>query len=183
METSKNLIWIDMEMTGLNVEKDKILEIALIVTDSELNILDESIDVVINQSNEVLNNMNDWCKEHLGQNGLTEKSRNSTITLQDAGKLIYKIIRKYTDEKQGLLCGNSVYVDRKYLAKFFPKIEKYLNYRIIDVSSIKEIARRWYPDIVKDFLEHKKIDLTHRALDDIKWSINELKFYREKIFR
>jgi len=183
METSKNLIWIDMEMTGLNVERDKILEIAIIITDSELNILDESIDLVIHQSDEVLNNMNDWCKEHMGKNGLTEKSRNSTTTLNDARKLIFKLFRKYTEEKQGLLCGNSVYVDRKFLAKFFPKVEKYLNYRIIDVSSIKELAKRWYGKEVGEFLEHKKIDLTHRALDDIKWSINELKFYREKIFR
>jgi len=119
----------------------------------------------------------------LGNNGLTDRSRNSTISLNDARKLIFKLIRKYTEEKQGLLCGNSVYVDRMFLKKYFPKVEKYLNYRIIDVSSIKEIAKRWYGNEVKDFLEHKKIDLSHRALDDIKWSINELKFYREKIFR
>ena len=183
METSKNLIWIDMEMTGLNVERDKILEIAIIITDSELNILDESIDLVVHQPEEVLYGMNDWCKEHLGNNGLTDRSRNSTISLNDARKLIFKLIRKYTEEKQGLLCGNSVYVDRMFLKKFFPKIEGYLNYRIIDVSSIKEIAKRWYGNEVKDFLEHKKIDLSHRALDDIKWSINELKFYREMVFK
>jgi len=111
METSKNLIWIDMEMTGLNVERDKILEIAIIITDSELNILDESIDLVVHQPEEVLYGMNDWCKEHLGNNGLTDRSRNSTISLNDARKLIFKLIRKYTEEKQGLLCGNSVYVD------------------------------------------------------------------------
>ncbi|MDO8610323.1 MAG: oligoribonuclease [bacterium] len=183
METSKNLIWIDMEMTGLNVERDKILEIAIIITDSELNILDESIDLVIHQPDDILDNMNDWCKEHLGQNGLTERSRHSTITINDARKLIFKLIRKYTEEKQGLLCGNSVYVDRMFLKKFFPKIESYLNYRIIDVSSIKEVAKRWYAKDVGEFLEHKKTDLSHRALDDIKWSINELKFYREKIFK
>lgn len=183
METSKNLIWIDMEMTGLNPDRDKILEIAIIITDSELNILDESIDIAIQQPREILDNMNDWCKEHHGQSGLTQRSLNSTTTLNDARKMIYKLIRKYTEEKQGLLCGNSVYVDRMFLKKFFPKIESYLNYRIIDVSSIKELAKRWYGKEVGEFLEHKKIDLTHRALDDIKWSINELKFYREKIFK
>ena len=183
METSKNLIWIDMEMTGLNPEKDKILEIAIIITDSELNILDDSIDMVIHQSKEILDNMDKWCIEHHGQSGLIQKCLDSTTSLSDVGKLIYKLIRKYTEEKQGLLCGNSVYVDRMFLKKFFQKIEKYLNYRIIEVSSIKEIAKRWYGSVVAEFLEHKKTDLTHRALDDIKWSIKELKFYREKIFR
>ena len=183
METSRNLIWIDMEMTGLNVEKDKILEVAVLITDSELNILDESIDIAIAQPKEILDNMNDWCREHHGQSGLTQRCLDSNISLNDARKLIFKIFRKYTEERQGLLCGNSVYVDRKFLAKFFPKIESYLSYRMIDVSSIKELAKRWYPNEVNEFLEHKKIDLTHRALDDIKWSIKELKFYREKIFR
>jgi len=172
-----------MEMTGLDPNKDKIIELAVIITDSELNILDESIDVVIHQPDEVLDTMNNWCKEHHGQSGLTEKSRESHVDLAESRKVLYKKIRKYCEENQGLLCGNSVYVDRKFLAKFFPKIEKYLNYRMIDVSSFKEIAKRWYPETVKDFLEHKTTDLSHRALDDIKWSINELKFYREKIFR
>ena len=183
METSKNLIWIDMEMTGLNVDKDKILEIALIVTDSDLNIIDESIDLVIQQPKEVLDNMNDWCREHHGQSGLTQRSIDSEITINDAKKKIFKIVKKYTEEKMGLLCGNSVYVDRMFLKKFFPKVNDYLCYRIIDVSSVKELARRWYPDEVTKFLEHKDQDIPHRALDDIKWSINELKFYREKIFR
>lgn len=183
METSKNLIWIDMEMTGLNPEKDQILEIAIIVTDSELNILDDSIDIVINQPKETLDRMDKWCTEHHGQSGLTQKCLDSITTINDARKLIYKLVRKYTEEKQGLLCGNSVYVDRMFLKKFFPKINSFLNYRIIDVSSIKELAKRWYPKEVNEFLDHKKSDLTHRALDDIKWSINELKFYREKIFK
>lgn len=183
METSKNLIWMDLEMTGLDPNKDKIIEIAVIVTDSELNILDESIDMVIHQPDEVLDNMNNWCKEHHGQSGLTEKSRDSQIDLAEARKVLFKKIRKYCEEGQGLLCGNSVYVDRMFLKQYFPKVEKYLNYRMIDVSSFKEIAKRWYAETVKDFLEHKTTDLSHRALDDIKWSISELKFYREKIFR
>jgi len=183
METSKNLIWIDMEMTGLNVERDKILEIAILVTDSELNVIDESIDLVIQQPKEILDRMDNWCREHHGQSGLTQRCLDSNVTINDARKQIFKVIKKYTEEKMGLLCGNSVYVDRMFFKKFFPKIESYLNYRMIDVSSIKELAKRWYTDDVAEFLDHKKIDLSHRALDDIKWSIKELKFYREKIFR
>ena len=183
MVTSQNLIWIDMEMTGLNIEHDKILEIAILITDSQLNIIDESIDIAIQQPKEELDNMNDWCREHHGQSGLTSRSLNSNVTLNDARKMIFKIVKKYTEEKQGLLCGNSVYVDRKFLTKFFPKIESYLSYRMIDVSSIKELAKRWYSVEVSEFLDHKTVDLTHRAMDDIKWSIKELKFYRENIFK
>lgn len=183
MMTSQNLIWIDMEMTGLNVEHDKILEIAVVITDSELNILNETIDIAISQPKEILDNMNDWCKEHHGQSGLTDRSMHSGLTIAEASKIIFKVISKYCEESQGLLCGNSVYVDRMFLKKFFPKIESYLSYRLIDVSSIKEIAKRWYPHEVTKFLKHKETDVTHRALDDIKWSINELKFYREAIFK
>lgn len=183
METSKNLIWIDMEMTGLNVERDKIMEIAILVTDSELNIIDESIDLVIQQPKEILDRMDNWCTDHHGQSGLTQRCLDSTVTINDARKQVYKVIRKYTEERMGLLCGNSVYVDRMFFKKFFPKVESYLNYRMIDVSSIKELAKRWYTKEVEEFLDHKKEDLSHRAMDDIKWSIKELKFYREKIFR
>lgn len=183
MITSPNLIWIDMEMTGLKPEKDRILEIAIIVTDSNLNILDESTDLVIHQSKIILNRMNLWCRVNHGKSGLTEKVLKSGVSIKNAREKIFKVIKKYCEKKKGVLCGNSIYVDRMFLKKFFPRVEKYLNYRIIDVSSIKELAKRWYPEEVNEFLEHKEEDVAHRALDDIKWSINELRFYRETIFK
>lgn len=172
-----------MEMTGLNIKKDKILEIAIVVTDSNLNILDESTDLVIHQSKTVINKMSSWCKKQPSLQKLAKECLVSKTTLTEAKKIIFKVIKKYTEKNKGVLCGNSVYVDRMYLKKFLPQAEKYLSYRLIDVSSIKELAKRWYGPEVKDFLEHKEVDVSHRALDDIKWSVNELKFYRETIFK
>lgn len=183
MDNSPNLIWIDMEMTGLKPKKDRILEIAMIITDSDLNIIDESTDLVIHQSKIILNRMNRWCRAHHGKSGLTQKSLDSKITIRDVEEKMFPIIKKYCEEKKGVICGNTIYVDRMFLKRYFPRVEKYLNYRIIDVSSIKELAKRWYKDQVGNFLEHKKEDVAHRALDDIKYSIRELKFYRETIFR
>jgi oligoribonuclease len=183
MKTSMNLIWMDMEMTGLNIQKDKILEIAIIITDSNLNIVDDSIDLVIHQLKRTLDKMDSWCKEHHGQSGLTEKCLKSKVTIADARKKIRRIIEKYCEKKMGLLCGNSIHADRMFLKKFFPSIDKYLNYRMIDVTSVKELAKRWYPDKVKVFQEHKETDVAHRALDDIRYSITELKFYRETVFK
>lgn len=183
MKTSPNLIWIDMEMTGLDPEKEKVLEIAMIITDSDLNILDESIDITIHQSKIVLNRMGTWCKVHHGRSGLTKKSLESKISIAEARKKIFKIIKKYCERRTGVLCGNSIYVDRKFLKKYFASVERYLSYRMIDVSSIKELAKRWYPNVVADFLDHKEEDVAHRALDDIKYSIKELGFYKKMIFK
>jgi oligoribonuclease len=181
--TSPYLIWIDLEMTGLYPNKDRILEIALIVTDNDLNIIDESIDLVIHQSKIVTNRMGNWCKIHHGKSGLTEKVLNSKISLGEAKKKIKKVIEKYCEKKTGILCGNSVYVDRMFVRKYLPLIDKYLGYRMIDVSSIKELAKRWFPEEVKTFLDNKEDLTAHRALDDIKWSMKELEFYRKTIFK
>lgn len=183
MAVAPYLIWIDMEMTGLNPKKDRILEIALVITDNELNVLDESTDLVIHQSTIIMNRMGKWCQIHHGKSGLTKKVLESNISLKDAREKLKKTISKYCDRKTGILCGNSVYVDRMFLRKYFPLIDKYLGYRMIDVSSIKELAKRWYPEEVKNFLDNKEEVISHRALDDIKYSIRELKFYREKIFK
>lgn len=183
MKTSPNLVWIDMEMTGLNPEKDKVLEIAVIITDSNLNILDESIDIAIKQSRYVLNRMNSWCKKHHGKSGLTERCLKSKVTLNETKRKVLRLVKKYCDKRTGVLSGNSVYVDRKYLAKYFPKVDKYLSHRLIDVTTIKELSKRWFLNDVAAFQEHKDEDVAHRALDDIKYSIKELKFYREKIFK
>lgn len=183
MSTSPNLIWIDMEMTGLNPKKDRILEIALIVTDSNLNILDDSIDVIIHQSKIIVNRMSVFVKNMHNNSGLTDKVLKSKTTLKEAGGKIDKVIRKYCDKRTGLLCGSSIHADRAFLKVAFPRIDKYLHYRMIDVTSIKELAKRWYPNKVTEFLENKENNTSHRALDDIKWSIEELKFYRKTIFK
>jgi len=183
MKTSPNLIWIDMETTGLNINKDKILEMAVIVTDSNLNIIDESMDVVIHQSKIVLNRMGKWCRVQHGNSGLTEKVLRSNISLSEARKRLKDIIKIYCQRKSGILCGSSVHFDRMFIKKYFPLIDKYLSYRMIDVTSIKELAKRWYPNKVTNLLDSKDSTKSHRALDDIKWSIKELKFYRETIFK
>jgi oligoribonuclease len=174
---------MDMEMTGLDPEVDRVLEIAVVVTDSELNILDESLDMVIHQPSAVLNSMNSWCKKQHGKSGLTKKCLESKISLSEAKREVLKMVRKYCEKKTGLLCGNSIHADRKFLKKYFPRVDSYLNYRMIDVTSVKELAKRWYAKEAKVFLSHKEEDVSHRALDDIKYSINELKFYRETIFK
>jgi len=183
MATSPYLIWIDLEMTGLNPKKDRILEIAMVITDNNFKILDESIDLVLHQSKAIINRMDKWNRIHHGKSGLTEKVLKSKTTLGEAKKKIREVIGKYCDRKTGILCGNSVYVDRMYIRKYMPLIDKYLSYRMIDVTSIKELAKRWYPDKVNKFLENKKSDISHRALDDIKYSIRELEFYKETIFK
>jgi oligoribonuclease len=183
MAITPYLVWIDMEMTGLEPKKDRILEIAVVITDNDLNIVDESTDLVIHQSKIIMNRMGNWCKIHHGNSGLTQKVLGSETSLADARKIVRKVIEKYCDRKTGILCGNSVYVDRMFIRKYLPSIDKYLGYRMIDVSSIKELAKRWYPEEVKIFLDNKEEVVAHRALDDIKWSIRELKFYREMIFK
>ncbi len=164
-------------MTGLNPDADHILEIASIVTDGELNILALGPELVIHQPDEVLNSMNEWCVKQHGESGLTEKSRNSEISLKEAEKLTLKFIRKMTGRAKVPLCGNSIGQDRMFLLKFMPKVINQLHYRMVDVSTIKELASRWYPNLPKF---PKKT--THRALDDIQESISELIYYREKLF-
>ncbi len=177
IDKNKFLVWIDLEMTGLNPETDHILEIASIVTDGELNILAYGPEIVINQSNEVLDSMNEWCVKQHGESGLTEKVRNSLITLADAEKLTLKFIRKLTGRAKVPLCGNSIGQDKMFLMKYMPKVINQLHYRTVDVSTIKELASRWYPNLPRFA---KKT--SHRALDDIQESIAELKYYREQLF-
>ncbi|CAG8710976.1 8881_t:CDS:2, partial [Dentiscutata erythropus] len=174
------LVWIDCEMTGLDVENDHIIEIAVLITDGKLNILAEGPVLVINQSQETMDKMNDWCKQHHGDSGLTAKVLSSTITTSDASAQILEFLKKHIPKK-GIspLAGNSVYADKMFLKKEMPEVVGWLHYRIIDVSSIKELCRRWYPNI---FETVPKKNSSHRALDDIKESIDELKFYKKHIF-
>lgn len=178
MPSQNNLVWIDLEMSGLEVETDTILEIATIVTDSQLEIIEEGPELVISQPDEVLDGMDEWNTRHHGDSGLTEAVRESDISMKQAQRETLKFIAKHCHRDTAPLCGNSVWQDRRFLAKYMPRLEQYLHYRIIDVSSIKEVVRRWYPDEVSPPSKQQ----SHRALDDIRESIRELKFYRSHVF-
>ncbi len=172
---SSRLVWIDLEMTGLNVEHDVILEIATIITDTDLNIVEESDAITIRQPESVLASMDDWNQEHHSASGLLDRVRKSEISLEEAEATTYDLVRKHVEIHQSPLCGNTVWQDRRFLARYMPTLEHYLHYRLIDVSTLKELARRWMPEL----LDEETKNARHRALDDIRESISELKLYRE----
>jgi oligoribonuclease len=174
----KNLIWLDLEMTGLSVEKEAIIEIATIATDPELNILEEGPCLVVNQSDELLNKMDDWNKKHHGASGLIEKVKNSKVSPEDAEAQTIEFVKKYGIENQTLLCGNTIGHDRKFLLKYMKKLHNFFHYRSVDVTSVKELILRWYPKGPK----LPKKNEAHQALIDIRESIDELKFYRKHYF-
>jgi oligoribonuclease len=172
------LIWLDMEMTGLDPERCQILEVATLITDHELNIVATGPDLVIHCEDEILDGMDPWCIEHHGRSGLTEASRKSTISLELAQAQTVAFIGQYCQIGQSPLCGNSIGQDRRFIARYMPELDRCLHYRSIDVSTIKELARRWYP---QERAPQKKEG--HRALDDILESLEELRFYRRAVFR
>ncbi len=174
-----NLVWIDLEMTGLDPETDRIIEIATIVTDADLNTLEEGPVIAVHQSDELLDGMDDWNTRTHGGSGLTERVRESTLTELDAEKQTLQFIRKHVPGNASPLCGNSICQDRRFLYKAMPNLSKYLHYRNLDVSSLKELARRWKPEILTGFEKRN----THQALDDIRESIEELKYYREHLLQ
>ncbi len=174
------LVWIDLEMTGLDATRDVIVEIATIVTDDQLNIVAEGPDLVIHQDEAALANMDPVVVDMHTRSGLLESIRSSTISLEDAGAATLAFIKEHVPVAASVpLCGNSIGMDRRFLTAYLPEIENWLHYRSIDVSSVKELVRRWYPQVKND-LPHKIG--AHRALDDIRASITELQFYRERIF-
>ncbi|XP_032431561.1 small fragment nuclease [Xiphophorus hellerii] len=177
---SHRMVWVDLEMTGLDVEKDQIIEMACIITDSDLNIIAEGPSMIINQPDELLDGMSDWCKEHHGKSGLIQAVQNSKMTLEQAEYEFLSFVRQHTPPGQCPLAGNSVHADKRFLDKYMPQFMYHLHYRIIDVSTIKELCRRWFPEEFK-MAPHKSA--THRALDDIKESIKELQYYRACIFK
>lgn len=170
-----NLIWVDLEMTGLDPETDVVIEIATIVTDKDLNVLAEGPVIAIHQSDEVLDNMNEWCVVQHGKSGLTERVRQSTINEDQASEMTLDFLRKWVDEGKSPMCGNSICQDRRFMVKYMPKLESYFHYRHIDVSTLKELARRWKPSILDGLTKAA----THLALDDIRESIEECRYYRE----
>ncbi|SER05255.1 oligoribonuclease [Amphritea atlantica] len=179
MSRQNNLIWIDLEMTGLDPEHDRIIEIATIVTDSQLNILAEGPNLVVHQSDELLNGMDEWCTRQHGQSGLTQKVRDSLISERQAELDTIEFVLEYVDKGASPICGNSIGQDRRFLVKYMPELEAFFHYRNLDVSTIKELARRWAPEVLDGVVKKG----SHLALDDIKDSINELKHYRETFFK
>ncbi|HIF9214298.1 TPA: oligoribonuclease [Photobacterium damselae] len=174
----QNLIWIDLEMTGLDPETHKIIEIATIVTDAQLNILAEGPVLAIHQPEEELAKMDDWCTTTHTNSGLVERIRQSKITEQEAVRQTVEFLEKWVPKGASPICGNSIGQDRRFLYKHMPELEAYFHYRYLDVSTIKELARRWQPEVLNGFSKKG----SHLALDDIRDSIAELKYYRENIF-
>lgn len=174
------IVWVDLEMTGLDIEKDRIIEIACVITDGDLNVIAEGPNLAINQPKAVMEEMNEWCKETHGNSGLTRRVLESSVSIDDAEKFMLEFLYQHTNKKTCPLAGNSVHVDKKFLEKFMPDFMSHLHYRIIDVSTVKELCHRWYPD---DYANAPKKKGLHKALDDIRESIDELKFYRTNIFK
>ena len=174
-----NLVWIDLETTGLSVARRAILEIASIVTDKDLNVLGEGPNLVIHQPTRVLEQIDPWCEQQHGFSGLIEASRASDISLQDAEQQTLTFIRRHTHRKVAPLCGNSILLDRRFLMHYMPELNGHLHHRNVDVSVINELAARWYPGV----LDRLDKDVRHRASGDIRSSIDELRFYRQLIFR
>jgi len=172
------LVWMDLEMTGLEPDVDTILEIATIITDGQLNTVAEGPNIVIHQTDAVLDAMGDWCKQHHGDSGLSAKVRASMISMLDAEQQTLDFIKQHVPQGTSPLCGNSIHQDRRFLVPYMPTLEAYLHYRNIDVSTVKELARRWYPTS-----ESPAKMGEHLALADVRESIEELKFYRKNIFK
>lgn len=174
------LVWIDLEMTGLDVHRHVIVEIAALVTDANLTILDEGIDLVIHATEEELAEMDDFVTNMHAENGLTEQIRKSTVTMEEAEQAVIELINKHCDPAHPApLAGNSIATDRAFIREQMPALDKVLHYRMIDVSSIKELARRWYPKV---YFNQPDKGLAHRALADIVESIRELDYYRRAAF-
>ena len=173
-----NLIWIDLEMTGLDPIRDRIIEIATIVTDGDLKVIEEGPSLAIRQSEELLSSMDEWNTEHHASSGLLERIEREGVEEREAEALSLQFIERHVESNQAPLCGNTIWQDRRFLSRYMPTLESYLHYRVIDVSSIKELARRWKPELVDGFVKEAK----HTALSDIRESIEELRYYKENFF-
>ncbi|MDY7547432.1 oligoribonuclease [Glaciimonas sp. CA11.2] len=174
-----NLIWVDMEMTGLDPDAERIIEVAVVVTDPQLNILAEGPVFAIHQSDTFLDGMDAWNKGTHGRSGLIERVKTSTVTEAEAETELIAFLRKYVPNGKSPMCGNTICQDRRFMARGMPKLEAFFHYRNLDVSTLKELCRRWKPELASGFKKHQK----HTALADILESIEELKYYREHFIK
>ncbi len=174
-----NLIWLDMEMTGLNPETDRIIEVAMIVTDSQLNVVAESPVLVIHQPDAVLDGMDDWNKNTHGKSGLIEKVKASTLGEAEAEQILLDFMAQHVPPRITPMCGNTIHQDRRFMVRWMPKLEEYFHYRNLDVSTLKELCKRWKPEVARGVVKRGK----HEALADILESIEELRYYREHFLK
>ncbi len=177
--SDENLIWIDMEMTGLQPEVNRVIEVAAIITDKNLNILHEGPVVAVHQSDDVLNAMDSWNTETHTRSGLVERVRQSTVSEAECEQIFLETFRRFVPEGKSPMCGNTIGQDRRFMARWLPNMEKYFHYRYLDVSTLKELTRRWAPEKMRTIEKSTK----HQALSDIQDSIDELKYYREEIMK
>lgn len=179
MQNPQNLIWIDLEMTGLDPDRDVIIEMATIVTDSDLNTLAEGPVIAIHQPEEILAGMDEWNTRQHGQSGLTQRVRESTVSMAEAEAQTLAFLEQWVPKRSSPICGNSICQDRRFLYRHMPRLEGYFHYRNLDVSTLKELAARWAPQV----RESIKKGNTHLALDDIRESIAELRHYRDHFIK
>lgn len=178
MDNPGVLVWIDMEMTGLDPDVDEILEIASLVTDNNLVVIAEGPVLAVHQEEDTLARMDAWNVEHHTESGLVERVRRSPVSVTEAQALTLAFVQRHAEKHSAPLCGNTVWQDRRFLKAYMPTLEDWLHYRIVDVSTVKELARRWKPELADRFKKRN----THRALDDIRESVAELRYYRDVFF-
>ena len=174
-----NLVWVDLEMTGLEPDTDRIIEVAVVVTDMHLNTIAEGPVFAIHQSDETLDKMDAWNKGTHGRSGLIERVRASTVTEEQAEAALIAFLKQFVPAGKSPMCGNTICQDRRFMARTMPKLESFFHYRNLDVSTLKELCRRWKPELVSGFKKHQK----HTALADIIESVEELKYYREHFIK
>ena len=179
MHNANNLCWLDMEMTGLNPDTDRIIEVAMIITDQDLNVLAQSDVYVIHQSDDVLNSMDAWNTATHGRTGLTARVRESIATEAEVEQKLLDFMAQWLPEKASPMCGNTIHQDRRFMVRYMPRLEAYFHYRNLDVSTLKELARRWHPAVAKGVIKRG----SHQALDDILESIEEMRYYREHFIK
>jgi oligoribonuclease len=174
-----NLIWIDLEMTGLDTIQDEIIEIATLVTDSQLNVIAEGPMLAIHQPDKLLDAMDEWNTRQHGKSGLTQRVKDSTLSAQDAERMTLEFLAEHVDAGASPMCGNSICQDRRFMARLMPELEEFFHYRNLDVSTLKELGNRWAPEVMAGY----KKESSHLAMNDIKDSIAELQYYREHLFK
>lgn len=178
-QDQNNLIWLDMEMTGLNPETDRIIEVAMIATDSQLNVLGQSPVLVIHQPDSVLDAMDDWNKNTHGKSGLIARVKASTLSVAEAEAALLAFMAEYVPARTTPMCGNTIHQDRRFMVRWMPQLEEYFHYRNLDVSTLKELCKRWRPEVARGVVKRGR----HEALADIEESIEELKYYREHFLK